>query len=150
MKKKAVLLITAIFFLALGLQAVVPREWEFQSKDDFLKGKFEGIYVSFDGILSLSPKEEEIKGPAEGFYLSFFLTSKGEVYLGTGHGGKIYRINPKGKAELYFQTPEMDIYCLAQDKKGNLYVGTSPNGIYFLLKKMCCWLQWERAEVFMR
>jgi len=128
MKKKAVLLITAIFFLALGLQAVVPRKWEFQSKDDFLKGKFEGIYVSFDGILSLSPKEEEIEGPAEGFYLSFFLTSKGKVYLGTGHGGKIYRINPKGKAELYFQTPEMDIYCLVQDKKGNLYAGTSPNG----------------------
>ena len=128
MKKKVVILITALFFLALGLQGVVPQKWELRSKDDFLKGKFEGISVSFDGFLSLSPKEEDIEGPAEEFYLSFLLTSKGVIYLGTGHGGKIYRIKPKGKAELYFQVPEMDIYCLAQDDKGNLYAGTSPNG----------------------
>ncbi len=130
------MLITAVFFLALALQGVVPRKWELQSKSDFLKGKFEGISVSFDGYLSLSPKEEEIEGPAEDFYLSFLMTPSGVVYLGTGHGGKIYRINPGGKADLYFQVPEMDIYCLARDRRGILYAGTSPNGkIYKITAK---------------
>jgi len=128
MKKKGLIIIIAIFLISSGLHGVVPQKWELQSKDDFLKGKFEGISVSFDGFLSLSPKEEEIEGPAEDFYLSFLLTQKEEIYLGTGHGGKIYKISPEGKAELYFQVPEMDIYCLAQDKNGDLYAGTSPNG----------------------
>jgi len=128
MKKKAILLITAVFLGALALQGVVPRKWELQSKSDFLKGKFEGISVSFDGYLSLSPKEDGIEGPAEDFYLSFLMSPNGVIYLGTGHGGKIYRINPGARAELYFQVPEMDIYSLALDKKGNLYAGTSPNG----------------------
>ena len=128
MKKKAILLITAVFFLLLTLQGVVPQKWELWSKSDFLKGKFEGISVSFDGYLSLSPKEEKIEGPAEDFYLSFLMTPNGITYLGTGHGGKIYRINPGAEAELYFQVPEMDIYCLVLDRRGNLYAGTSPNG----------------------
>ncbi len=130
------MLTTAVFFLVLTLQGVVPQEWALQNKNDFLKGKFEGISVSFDGYLSLSPKEEEIEGPAEDFYLSFLMTPNGVVYLGTGHGGKIYRINPGGKADLYFQVPEMDVYCLARDRRGNLYAGTSPNGkIYKITDK---------------
>jgi len=128
MKQKAIMLMSAVFFLVLTLQGVVPHKWELRSKNDFLKGKFEGISVSFDGYLSLSPKEEEIEGPAEDFYLSFLMTPDGVIFLGTGHGGKIYRINPRAKPELYFQVPEMDIYCLALDRKGNLYAGTSPNG----------------------
>lgn len=128
MRKKVVVLVAAFIILALGLPAVIPQKWELRSKDDFLSGKFKGISVSFDGILSLSPNEKVIEGPAEDFYLSLLITSKGVVYLGTGHGGRIYKINPQGEAELYFKTPEMDIYCLAQDRKGNLYAGTSPNG----------------------
>jgi len=136
MKKKAIILLTAVFILVLTLQGVVPQKWELESKNDFLKGKFEGISVSFDGYLSLSPKEEEIIGPAEDFYLSFLMTQEGVIYLGTGHGGKIYRINPGAEAELYYQVPEMDIYGLVLDRKGNLYAGSSPNGsIYKITAK---------------
>jgi len=115
-------------FLVLVLQGVVPQKWEIWNKDNFLKGKLNGVSVSYDGILSLSPKEEKMEAPAEEFYLSLLLTQKGEIFLGTGHAGKIYRIGKSGKPELYFQVPEMDIYCLAQDRRGNLYAGTSPNG----------------------
>ena len=128
MKRVLVPVFVATVFLVQALQGVVPQKWEVRSKDDFLNGKFDGISVSYDGILSLSPKEEKIGGPAEEFYLSVLLTPEEVLYLGTGHGGKIYRIRKEGEAEFYFQVPEMDIYCLAQDKKGNLYAGTSPNG----------------------
>ena len=111
-----------------AFQGVVPQKWEIRSKDDFLKGKFDGISVSYDGILSLSPQEDKISGPEEEFYLSLLGSPEGVIYLGTGHGGKIYRIKKGGEPELYFQVPEMDVYCLARDKRGNLYAGTSPNG----------------------
>ncbi len=110
------------------LYGVVPQKWEVRSKDDFLKGKLDGISISYDGILSLSPREVKIDSPAEEFYLSLLITDEGTMFLGTGHGGNIYRLSKDGRADLYFQVPEMDVYCLVQDKKGNLYAGTSPNG----------------------
>jgi hypothetical protein len=128
MKRILVIASLAVVLLTQALQGVTPQKWETRSKDDFLKGKFDGISVSYEGILSLSPKEEKLEGPAEEFYLSLLITPEDVIYLGTGHGGKIYRISKGGAPELYFQVPEMDICCLAQDKKGNLYAGTSPNG----------------------
>lgn len=125
-----------LFFLVHFVHAVVPQKWELRSRDDFLEGKFKGISVSEDSILSLSPREEEIKAPPEEFFLSCVISPQGDIYLGTGHGGKIYKISSSGQAELYFQVTEMDIYCLALDKKGRLYAGTSPNGkIYRITDK---------------
>ncbi|MGB8951617.1 MAG: WD40 repeat domain-containing protein [Candidatus Aminicenantales bacterium] len=124
----------AIFFIlfigspALWLHAVVPQKWEIRNYEDFLRGKFNGISISSEGILSLSPREEKIEGPSEEFYLSFLLAPDGTAYLGTGHGGKVYKMDKEGKVEFYFQASEMDVTCLALDKKGNLYAGTSPNG----------------------
>ncbi len=136
MKKILIGLFAFLFFFAHVALGVVPQKWEVRSKDDFLKGKFEGISVSFDGILSLSPREEKIEGPSEEFYLSFLFTPEKVAYLGTGHEGKIYRIGKDGSSELYFQAPEMDVTCLALDKKGNLFAGTSPNGkIYKITAK---------------
>ena len=128
MKRLLVPVFVTLVFLVQALQGVVPQKWEIRSKDDFLEGKFDGISVSYDGILFLSPEEEKISGPEEEFYLSLLITPDGILYLGTGHGGKIFRIRKGGEPELYFQVPEMDIYCLARDRKGDLYAGTSPNG----------------------
>jgi hypothetical protein len=122
--------------VALSLQAVVPRRWELRTKEDFLRGKFDGVSLSFDGVLSLAPEEERIAGPSEEFYMSLLAGPDGALFLGTGHGGKIYRIGADGKAELYFQTQEIDVTCLARDGKGALYAGTSPNGkIYRITAK---------------
>ena len=136
MKRTRVPILVMIVCLAQALLGVVPQKWEIRSKDGFLKGKFDKVSVSDEGVLSLSPKEEEIQGPAEEFYLSLLVTQAGEIFLGTGHGGKIYKIDKNGRTELYFQVPEMDVTCLVQDRKGNLFAGTSPNGkIYKITEK---------------
>ncbi len=123
--------------LCLSLQAVVPQKWELRSREDFLKGKLDGISITSDGVLALGPREDKIASPTEEFYLSVLLAEDGTTFLGTGHGGKVYRIGKDGKSELYFQAPEMDVTALAQDKKGGLYAATSPNGkIYRILEKM--------------
>jgi len=114
--------------LALAAAAVTPQKVLFRGFEDFLRGKFDGISVSADGALALGPREERLAGPSEDFYLSYVMTPEGTSYLGTGHEGKVYRLGQDGKAELYFQAPEMDVTSLAVDKKGNVYAGTSPNG----------------------
>lgn len=136
MKKVFACLGAAMLFMALFLMAVQPQHWELRNINDYLKGKFEGISVTYDGVLSLSPKEVAMESPAEEFFLSLLVTQGGTVYLGTGHDGKIYRKSETGGFELYFQVPEQDIFCLAQDSKGNLYAGSSPNGkIYKITSK---------------
>lgn len=128
MKKSILFMAGCVFLMASAARAVVPQKWSVRSYDDFLRGKFDGVSISAEGMLSLSPREEKIDGPAEEFYLSFLAAPDGVAYLGTGHGGKVYRITKEGKAEIYFQAAELDVTCLAMDAKGFLYAGTSPNG----------------------
>lgn len=136
MRKYALPAVFGLLVLASSLQAVVPLKWELRTRDDYLRGKFEGVSVSYDGALALAPKEEKIAAPQEEFYLSVLATEDGLTYLGTGHGGRVYRIDKAGKADLWFQAAEMDVTALAQDRKGILYAATSPNGkIYKITDK---------------
>jgi hypothetical protein len=122
--------------LVATLGAVVPQKWELRTRDDYLRGKFDGVSVSYDGTLTLAPKEEKLAAPQEEFYLAVLAAADGTVFLGTGHGGKVYRIGRDGRAELWFQAPEMDVTALVQDARGALYASTSPNGrIYRIAEK---------------
>jgi hypothetical protein len=136
MKKTQVFFIVMLLFSVWTVEGVVPQKWELKNFDQFLQGKFIGISVSYNGVLSLSPKEDVLEGPSEEFYLSLLVDPEGGGFVGTGHGGKIYQMTKEGKFDLYFQVPEMDVYCLAKDGRGNLYAGTSPNGkIYKITEK---------------
>lgn len=128
MSKRAVLTIIMAGLLPAAAAAVVPQKWELRAREDFLRGKLDGIAVSSEGLLMLAPREEKLAAPVEEFYLSLLVGPDGVTYLGTGHGGKVYRLGRDGKAELLFQAPEMDVTCLELDGKGVLYAGTSPNG----------------------
>ena len=128
MKKTIFAVLTGLILLAAAGLAVVPQRWVFRSADDFLRGRFDGISVTSDGVLTLAPREEKIEGPTEDFFLSFLTAPDGAAYLGTGHNGRIFKISKDGKAELAVQLAEMDVTCLAVDGKGILYAGTSPNG----------------------
>ncbi len=136
MRKHALAAVFGLLVLASSLRAVVPQKWELRTREDYLRGKFDGVSVSYDGALALAPKEERIAAPQEEFYLSSLATPDGAAYLGTGHGGRVYRIDKAGQAELWFQAPEMDVTALAQDRKGILFAATSPNGkIYKITDK---------------
>lgn len=136
MKKELLVIIFGLFLVVQGVYSVTPQKWTLRSFDDFIKGKFEGITVSSDGKLTLSPIEEELNAPPEEFYLSLLVTSGKVIYIGTGHKGAVYRIGASGEPELYFKSPEMDVYCLAEGPDGSLYAGTSPNGkIYKITEK---------------
>lgn len=128
MKKIGLIILIGIVIFVLSLEAVVPRQWGLRTRDEFLKGKLAGLSVSTEGVLSLAPREDGFEAPAEDFYLSFLVGREGIGYLGTGHGGKIYRLSKEGKFDLYFQAPEMDVTSLAIDGGGVLFAGTSPNG----------------------
>jgi len=136
MRKITPFAVAGLVVLAASLGAVVPQKWELRTREDYLRGKFDGVSVAYDGTLALAPEEEKIAAPQEEFYLSVLPLADGTTFLGTGHGGKVYRIGKDGKADLWFQAAEMDVTSLVLDRKGTLYASTSPNGrIYRITDK---------------
>lgn len=134
--KKTLFVPAVILASAALLLPVQPKRWTYAGAADFLGGKFLGVSSVSEGFLVLAPREEPREGPAEEFFLSVVESRDGTLFLGTGHGGKIYRLPRGGRPEVYYQTAEMDVTCLALDEREVLYAGTSPNGkIYKITNK---------------
>ena len=53
-----------------------------------------------------------------------------DVYAGTGPEGKLFRITPAGKAEVFWDSPEEHILSMSYGP-GGLYVGTAPKAIVY-------------------
>ncbi|MGQ9618214.1 MAG: WD40/YVTN/BNR-like repeat-containing protein [Candidatus Aminicenantia bacterium] len=122
---RKILIFVMIFPVVQGFSSL-PSKFSLQG-EDFLKGKFSGTSHYEEGIV-LSIMDKKIDSPAEEFYFSAISDTKGNVYIGTGHDGKIWKITQNGKTTLLYDAPEMDVLALALDKAENLYAATSPNG----------------------
>src|SRR3984885_15362979 len=51
------------------------------------------------------------------------------MFVGTGDKGEIFAVTPDGKGRLFYQRDERHARSLAFDAKGNLLVGTDPDGL---------------------
>ena len=55
-------------------------------------------------------------------------TLQGNIFLGTGSDGKIFKVGANGKGSLFADLNELNVAALAIGKSGELYAGTSPDG----------------------
>src|SRR2546426_2987693 len=125
MKKTFWLLPLAV---AVPLLAVTPLFWETRTYDDFRKGKLANVSLTSDDELILAPRFDVTFDTEQTLVWSIVADSKGNVYLGTGHDGKIFKVDPSGKGTLITDLPELDVLALAVDGKDVLYAGASPDG----------------------
>jgi hypothetical protein len=127
---KRIAITGALYLLACTcvLLAVTPKFWELLTQEDLIKGRLRGISLSSDGKLSLAPQYDSLFETGQALVLSMAADSTSNVYLGTGHEGRVYRVDSKGSGSLYYKAQEIDVFALACDAGGNLYVGTSPDG----------------------
>jgi hypothetical protein len=122
-------LLAAIMFLAAAsLIAVETTVWQVGTFEDFLKGQLDGVSVTENGELGLAPESNVVFSPEEALVLSLAADREHRIFVGTGHQGKVFRVNPDGKASLLFTAQEPDIFALAVGPGGDLYVGSSPEG----------------------
>lgn len=105
-----------------------PQLWEMNSRADLLKGEARGVSVTDTGSLILAPRLASIFNTDQAYIWSSAADSAGNVYLGTGHDGRIYRVGPDGRGVMLFHAPELDVTALAVGRDGALYAGTSPDG----------------------
>lgn len=119
---------TLLFILFIPVQAGQPAIWETSGRAELLKGDAQGVSISDTGVLMLSPKLTEVFNTQQTYVWSSAVDSQGNVYLGTGHDGKTYKIPAIGTGTLLYDAPELDVTALAVARDGAVFAGTSPDG----------------------
>lgn len=120
-------------FLALCLTASAavagdPLIWTVSSRPDVLKGDSRGIAIDQNGTLSLSPRFVEIFKTGQPFVWSSTIDRSGNVFLGTGGEGRIFRVAPNGTGSLFADLSELNVTALAIGSNNELFAATSPDG----------------------
>lgn len=126
---KLLLLVPIIALITpLPVRGVESSAWQVSDFKEFLKGRLTGVSISMDGQLGLAPQAKMVFNPDEALALSLVADRQHNLYVGTGHQGKVFRVTAGGKSSLFFKTQEPDVFALAVGPDGDLYVGSSPEG----------------------
>lgn len=140
--KKTIYLVVCLIWLAAGVLASEPSIWGTSAKSDFLRGEAHGVSILDTGEIVLSPKLSEVYNSQQSYVWSSAVDSNGNVFLGTGNEGRIYKVGADGKAALFYDSNELDVSALTIGKDGALYAGTSPDGKVYRIEAG------GKAEVF--
>ena len=124
----AVTTILLLFVLFIGVHAGQPAVWETSGRTELLKGDARGVSISDTGVLMLSPKLNEVFNTQQTYIWSSAVDNQGNVFLGTGHDGKTFRITASGAGSLLYDAAELDVTALAVARDGAVFAGTSPDG----------------------
>ena len=108
--------------------AATTTTWEMNGYQDFLHGRLTGVSLSRDGQLTLAPKVETVFASGQPEIWSLAGASDGALYLGTGHRGRVYRVDAAGHGSPYWSADQPEVFALAVDRKDILYAATSPDG----------------------
>ncbi|HZI95282.1 MAG TPA: hypothetical protein VFE84_13640 [Patescibacteria group bacterium] len=128
------------------LLASTPAVWEHPSRFSAGPGPAvpieregrhaEGVSIAETGALTLSVPLREVF-PAEGkitpppILWTASLDQGGNLFLGAGNTGEVFRIDRKGTTVSSFDTNELGARALASSVTGDLYVGTFPGGAVY-------------------
>lgn len=105
-----------------------PVVWETTSRAELLNGEARGVSVTDTGALMLAPRFAQLFDTEQAYIWSSVVDDAGVVYLGTGHDGRIFRVDREGRGALLYDAPELDVTALVVGRDGALYAGTSPDG----------------------
>ena len=122
MKWPALMLTVATSF------AATTATWEMTGYQDFLRGRISGLSLTRDGRLMLGSKLDTVFDSGQPEIWSVAQAPDGSLYLGTGHRGRLYKLDAAGKSSLVWTADQSEIFAVTVDAKGVVYAGTSPDG----------------------
>lgn len=126
--KKQLLFATFLLLFSTLIFASEPAIWSVNSKLEVLKGDSRGVSISDNGTITIAPRLTEVFKTDQSYVWSSAVDDKGNVFLGTGADGKIFKVDASGKGTLFYDANELNVAALALGKNGELYAGTSPDG----------------------
>lgn len=117
-----------LFVLSLSLYAAEPHIWSVSSRVDVLKGDARGVSIDQNGTITLAPKLTEVFKTGEQYIWSSVVDNAGNVFVGTGGEGKVFKVAANGTGTLFSDLGEINVTALALGRQGELFAGTSPDG----------------------
>lgn len=126
--KKSLFLFAFFAVLNISLANGQTAIWSVNSREDVLKGDSRGVSIDPNGSITASPRLTEIYKIGQPYVWSTAVDSSGNVYLGTGSEGRIFRVSAGGAGALFADLAELNVSALAIGRGGELFAGTSPDG----------------------
>ncbi len=117
-----------VLFLSLNIQAAEPSVWTVGSRADVLRGDSRGVSIDANGSITLAPKLTEIYKTEQPYIWSSVIDASGNVFLGTGSDGRVYKVSPNGSGAMFADLNELNVTALAIGRNGDVFAATSPDG----------------------
>lgn len=127
MKKFLSVFLVSVLF-SLTAIASEPLIWSVNSRADVLKGDARGVSIDQDGTISLAPKLTEVYNTGQSYIWSSAVDAAGNVFLGTGGDGKVFKVDASGNGTLFTDLVEINVSAIVIGKGGEIYAGTLPDG----------------------
>jgi hypothetical protein len=117
-----------VLIVSANVFASEPQIWTVNSRSDVLKGDARTVSVDANGNISLAPKLNEMFKTDQQYVWASASDANGNIYLGTGGEGRIYKVSSTGNGALFADLNELNVSAIAVKKDGGLYAATSPDG----------------------
>src|SRR5437867_12555301 len=92
------LVVTTLVLLWGSAIAVGPVFWEISKQDDVIKGDARGVSIAENGTITLAPALTLVYDTKDAYIWSSATDAAGNIYLGTVHEGRIFKVTPTAQA----------------------------------------------------
>lgn len=129
--RQLLVLTFSVLFLSFSVRAALvsePAVWHVNTRAEVLRGDARGVSITDNGTIVLAPRLAEVYNTQQSFVWSSATDATGNVYLGTGNDGRIFRVGANGQGSLFFDSNELDVTAIVVGKDNQIYAATSPDG----------------------
>jgi len=131
MNRRIVAIIALSVLTAMPLaRAGTGKTWTASGREQFLKGKLEGLSLSSTGKLQLGVKLEKVPGLEANFVWDAVKGADDAVYVGTGAPACVYALR-EGKLQLLHKMNEKHVLSVLPLPDGAVLAATAPRGIIY-------------------
>lgn len=124
----------ALLAASAALHGSSTAAWEMNTYADFMRGRFSGVSLMRDGRIVLAPRLQPVFSSDEPAIWSVAQAPDGSIYVGTGHRGRLYRVDSSGASTLVWTAPETEIFAVTVAPDGSVFAGTSPGGKVYRIR----------------
>src|ERR1043165_177395 len=115
-------------FVFLGLSVFSygsgPSIWSVNTRSEVMRGDAHGVSIDDTGSITLAPKLTEVMKTDQPYIWSTAVDGKGNIYLGTGGDGKVFKVNTSGRGWMFADLPELNVSAMAVGRGGEIFAAT--------------------------
>lgn len=126
--KRSFLSLSFLLLLTISTFAKEPEIWSVNSRADIMRGEARSVSVDSNGNIKPAPKLVQVYKTEQPYIWSSTADAAGNIYLGTGAEGRVYKVTPGGAGSMLADLGELNVSALSVGNNGDLFAATSPDG----------------------